>query len=43
MMSPNELDRLKEQYMQFIDKHGDLLNNNNYDEIYEKLAQDFPA
>ena len=43
MMSPNELDRLKKHYMQFIDKHEDLLNNNNYDEIYEKLAQDFLA
>lgn len=43
MMSPNELDRLKKHYMQFIDRHADLLNNNNYDEIYEKLAQDFLA
>lgn len=43
MMSPNELDRLKKQYMKFIDEHEDLFNNNNYDEIYAKLAQDFPA
>lgn len=43
MMSPNELDRLKEQYMQFIDEHKDLFDNNNYDEIYKKLAQDFLA
>ena len=42
-MSPNELDRLKEQYTQFTNEHRDLLNNNNYDEIYKKLAQDFPA
>ena len=43
MMSPSELDRLKKHYMQFIEKHGDLFDNNNYDEIYEKLAQDFLA
>ena len=43
MLSPNELDRLKKQYMQFIDEHEDLLNNNNYDEIYKKLADIFPA
>lgn len=43
MMSPDELDRLKEQYMQFIDEHEDLFDNNNYDEIYAKLAQGFPA
>lgn len=42
MMSPDELDKLKKQYMKFIDEHGDLLNNNNYDEIYEKLAYNFP-
>lgn len=41
MLSPSVLDILKKQYMKFIEKHKDLLNNNNYDEIYEKLAQDF--
>ena len=43
MMSPNELDILKKQYMKFIDEHEDLFDNNNYDEIYKKLAQDFLA
>lgn len=42
-MSPNELDRLKKHFMQFIDKYEDLFNNNNYDEIYAKLAQNFLA
>lgn len=42
-MSPQELNSLKEQYNLFIDKNADLFDNNNYDEIYAKLAQDFPA
>lgn len=41
MMSPNELDRLKEQYMQFIDENADLFDNNDYDEIYVRLAPKF--
>lgn len=42
-MSPQELNSLKEQYNSFIDENADLFDNNNYDDIYAKLAQDFPA
>lgn len=41
MMSPNELDRLKKQYMKFIDENADLFDNNDYDEIYVRLAPKF--
>lgn len=43
MISPAELDKLKEQYTQFIDDNADLFDNNNYYEIYARLAQKFPA
>lgn len=42
-MSPQELNSLKEQYNSFIDENADLFDNNDYDEIYVKLAQKFPA